>query len=79
MKEQMCEVIGCEAPANWFVASEHDGQAHEQYLCHPHWRHLLASRTHHVFRWAPLNPHDEHTIEPLPQGATATETVIAVK
>ena len=76
MEERICEVIGCGEAAHWFVVSEHDSQAHEQYLCHPHWRHLLASRTHHIHRWAPVNPHDKHAIaEPVP-GATRTEPVV---
>lgn len=78
MEERMCEVIGCDSPANWFVASEQDGQAHEQYLCHPHWRHLLANRTHHVHRWVPLNPHDDHPVEQPMAGAMSTETAAGV-
>ena len=76
MEERMCEVIGCEAPANWFVASESDGQAHEQYLCHPHWRFLLANKRHHVHRWVPLNPHDVHSVEE-PTAGTMTMGPVA--
>jgi hypothetical protein len=78
MEEKMCEVIGCGAPAHWFVSSEQDGQAHEQYLCHPHWRHLLASRTHHIHRWAPVNPHDHHPMEERVPGTTSSEPVATI-
>ena len=76
--ERMCEVIGCGASAHWFVASEFDGQAHEQYLCHPHWRSVLANKHHHVLRWFPLNPHDDHDIEKPPPGVMTTETPVGV-
>lgn len=78
MEARRCEVIGCEAAANWFVASEFDGQAHEQYLCHPHWRYLLGNMHHHILRWMPLNPHDVHPIEQPPATAMSVETPFGV-
>jgi len=51
METPRCDVIGCTADAQWFLITEHNGDNHEQRLCHRHWRQRMAGRSQRVVRW----------------------------
>ena len=76
MHNPHCEVIGCGADAQWFLVSERDGQAEEQYVCQQHWRQLMADRSRRVIRWtrASTNSPGDRAESPLSPGESVLQT-----
>jgi hypothetical protein len=79
MDTPFCEIIGCQNRAQWFLISERDGAPYEQYLCHPHWRQMLADKSHKIIRWVPVTPSDAPAEVPTEATPTPSEETVNTK